>query len=644
MTPMAYAAAVVRRWRWLALGGVLGALLGLSLAPSPSYETATELYVEVARVGAQEDPAYAALVRDRVLPSLLELASAAPADRSLAETSAAAELVQDTSVLRITASASSAELAAARAEAAADAVRTLLDDTYRDLDGAPVLTVATVTPAEIPSTPASRGRTTTAVLGLAAGAALAVLGAGLAELARPRAPAVEGGGLPGSTGLPPSERLARLLAGADGAGRRKPWSTPSVWCAVLALAAVGADLRLPMATTSGLVVTVLLLPVWLPVLRRYRGGVPLAVLVVVGLVCGLLLARRAAGGHGFAPLEAAATAGAVLTGLGTVGLLLWARTVLPVRPLATAFGVGMLVHGLLRISGSANPFKFELSLPLTIIVLSLALGRRRPGASVTALGVLGLLNIVNDARSAFAFCLAAAGLVLWQARPTSRTGRAVRWGRGALLVGTAGATAYALLTDLLLSGALGSGLQARTATQVAQSGSLLLSGRPEWTATWALMREQPMGFGLGTVPSPADVQVAEAGLAVVNDPTAEGYLHNYLLAGRFELHSVVADLWTNLGPVGLVLGLTMAGLLGVSAATLLARRRASALVCFLVPTALWFLAFGPLPTDLDVISLALGVALLPREGTVAEASGPDPGSDSSFAHHPGVLGMRPTTV
>lgn len=730
MTPTAYAATVVRRWRWALLGGLVGAVLGLGLTPASSYETATELYVGMARVGAQEDAAYAALLRSQVLPSLVELAGSPSADPAMGSTSARAELVEDTSVLRVTVAAPTAELAAARADAAADAVRDRTATAYRDADGDPLLTVATVVPGSPPSAPASRSRVTSGVLGLAAGAALAALAAGLAEAARPRvhtaadvpgAPVLAelgsrrrtaasravrldrlrhllGGTDPGRfraitlTGAPACrETLARELSAGgrvrvvvdDGAGTARPdgvvvvaeagrttvqrmvadlgvardgglpvlgvvldgtgrggplagWlaaagrigagrpsASPTVWCALLALVAVGADVRLPLATTSGLLVTTLLAPVWVPVLPRYRGAVALAVLTVLGLASGLLLARWSTVDHAFAPLEGAVTAFAVLTGLGTVGLLLWARTVLPLRPLGVAFGAGMLVHGLLRVPQSDNPFKFELSLPLTVIVLALVMDRRRPWVSAAALGVLGALNVLSDARSAFAFCLAAAALILWQARPGG-SGRSVRWGRGVLLLGTVAAAGYALLTELLLSGALGAGLQERTATQVAQSGSLLVSGRPEWTATWALMQSRPQGFGLGTVPSPADVQVAEAGLAVVNDPTAEGYLHNYLLAGRFELHSVVADLWSNLGPAGLVLGLAMAALLGTAASTLLARRHLSGLVCFLVPTALWYLAFGPLPTDLDVISLALGLALLPRTGT--DVPSPEHGS------------------
>jgi hypothetical protein len=408
-------------------------------------------------------------------------------------------------------------------------------------------------------------------------------------------------------------RLAALLAGADPGGGRRAWTSPTGVCALLALAVTGADLRLPMGTTSGLLVTALLLPVWISALPRFRGAVTLAVLTGVGLLCGLLLTRQSAVDHALDPLEAVSTAGAVLTGLGTIGLLLWARTVLPLRAIGIAFGLGQLVTGLLRAPGSENAFKFELSVPLTVLALSLLASRRRPVASLAVLGVLGMANVLNDARSAFAFCLGAAVLVLWQARP-ARPGRAVRWARGAALLGATAVAAYALLTDLLLSGALGSGLQARTTAQVAQSGSLLLSSRPEWTVTASLLQHRPLGFGLGTVPSAEDVEVAGAGIAVVNDPTAQGYLQNYLLAGRFELHSVLADLWSNLGPVGLLLGLAMAGLLVTATAARLARRRASALLCFLAPAALWYLAFGPLPSDLDVVVLAVGLALLPRAG------------------------------
>jgi hypothetical protein len=169
---------------------------------------------------------------------------------------------------------------------------------------------------------------------------------------------------------------------------------------------------------------------------------------------------------------------------------------------------------------------------------------------------------------------------------------------------------YAVLSRLLVSGLLGSELQQRTAAQIAESGSLLLGGRPEWTASWALMRHQPLGYGLGVVPTSEDLQVAKQGLAVTHVPTVDGYLEHYMLNGGFELHSIIADLWVSLGPVGIVLGLAMGGLLVHGLVQALGDRRASGLVCFLVPLGLWNLAFGPLPSDVSALTLGLGLLLV----------------------------------
>jgi hypothetical protein len=182
--------------------------------------------------------------------------------------------------------------------------------------------------------------------------------------------------------------------------------------------------------------------------------------------------------------------------------------------------------------------------------------------------------------------------------------------------------AYWALSELLLSGVAGAEVQARTAAQINQSGSLLLGGRPEWTATWTLMRAHPLGFGLGTIPSPADVQLAKQGMAVARIPTAEGYIEHYMLARRFELHSVIADLWSNFGPVGVLLGLGMVALLLTRLVVLFHRRQATALLCFLALTGTWFLSFGPLPSDLPYVALALGL-LLPGREPAASASTAD---------------------
>lgn len=406
--------------------------------------------------------------------------------------------------------------------------------------------------------------------------------------------------LRGDVGLP--QRDARAPGG------QPVLATSTRLTAVVAVLALGLDLRLPVETDTALLAAAVLLPVWIGTFTRYRGTGWLTVGAGLALVCGALLALYHSVDHDFAPRQALSTGLALLGAVGTIGVLLWARSVWSLPVVGVTYGVGALVSGLLDAQASVNPFKFELSFPLTVIVLSLLAGRVRPLLSVTALGVLGVLLIAHDARSAFGFCLIAAVLVLWQARPTRAAGRP-RALRTALLVGLALLGTYSAVSELLVSGALGAEVQARSVAQVEQSGTLLLGGRPEWTATWALMQQDPLGFGLGTVPAAADVALAKEGFAVTNVPTAEGYIENYLFAGRFELHSVIADLWSNAGPVGLAWGLLLAGLLVAALVDRLSRRTASALACVLVLKSLWWLAFGPLPANLPDIAMAVGLVL-----------------------------------
>ncbi|WP_369257934.1 hypothetical protein [Geodermatophilus amargosae] len=419
------------------------------------------------------------------------------------------------------------------------------------------------------------------------------------------------------------------LDGRAGPGHRPAGaraSVPAQVVAALGVAMVGFTRPLPMGLMAGMLAAVALLPLWLPVVRRTRGLLVLLVLTGVGLLSGVLLALGHAGDHGFVLNEAAVRVCTVLATVGGVGVLVWARGLLPVPVLGTVFGLAMLATELLG-EGADNVWKFQLSSPLTVVALSLAVAWGRPVLTVAVLAVLGLLDVANDARSAFGFCVVAAALVLWQRRPL-REGP-VRPGRRWLAVpvlGALGASGYWLLTQLMLAGALGADIQQRTAVQIAQTGSLILGGRPEWAATWALAQVHPFGFGLGTVPNSQDVLVGEAGIAVTGIPTAGDYLVHYLLDGGVELHSIVADLWAGLGPAGALLGLAMGVLVVTGLADRLARRQASGLVCLLVPMALWGLPFGPMASNADTLTLALGLLLLPR-AVRASGGSPDGGRD-----------------
>lgn len=402
------------------------------------------------------------------------------------------------------------------------------------------------------------------------------------------------------------------------AGRPAPLATRLV--AGVAVAAVGFTHPLPMTLTGGVIAAGALLPLWLPLVRRYRGLPALMTLTGIGLLFGVLLAWSYADDHGFAPHEAGVRVSLVLGAVCGVAVLLWAREVLSVSAIGICFGVAMLATELVQMSGPENIWKFQLSSPLMVIGLALAARWGRPLPTVALLGVLGLTNVVNDARSAFAFCALAACLVLWQARPR----RAGATGGGNKLIalallGLLVSAGYWLLTQLILAGGLGDELQQRTATQIAQTGSLILGGRPEWTVTWALMQIHPFGFGLGIVPDGTDVAVAQAGIATTNIPTAEAYVRNQLLGDGVQLHSILADLWAALGPAGLLLGLVMAGLIVVGFTERFGRREASGLVCLLVPMALWNLPFGPLASNMDTLILALGLLLAGRPGRPGSA-------------------------
>ena len=149
------------------------------------------------------------------------------------------------------------------------------------------------------------------------------------------------------------------------------------------------------------------------------------------------------------------------------------------------------------------------------------------------------------------------------------------------------------------------------------------------------------GNGLGTVPNADDIQAAKEGFAVTNIPTADGYIENYLFDGGFELHSIVADLWSNLGLLGIALGVTMAILIAASLADRIRRRSASGLVCFLAITSLWFLAFGTLWSNLLQVTFTVGLMLplAARASSRAGASRLSPADEA--AAEPAEVGPQP---
>lgn len=399
--------------------------------------------------------------------------------------------------------------------------------------------------------------------------------------------------------------------------------------ATLAVVLLGIGQPIASGITTGTIVVAFLLPVWVPILQRFRFAVPIAVLGATAVVAGIIISQFQ--GDRVADRSLAIEFGLTfLTGLGGLGLLLWARTVMPTYQVAVVFGIGYLLRVIQEIPSSANPWKYQLSVPLAIILLALTSRAKSAIPSVLCLGALGLISVVADSRSFFGFCLLAAVLLLWQRRPQSG-GRSMN---KLAVFGLIAATLFALYsigTNLLVQGYLGQANQQRTVQQIEDSGSLLVGGRPEWAGTLQLMRENPIGFGLGTVPSSNDVMAAKAGIRAIGTDTENGYVDKYMFGGHIKLHSIVADFWAAFGIVGFALGILIMVALVYCLIDRLAMRTASALVCLLAVLGLWDMLFGPIYKNLPDVVFALAVTL-----TAAKTSRITTSSEDSVIPHAGA--------
>lgn len=413
-------------------------------------------------------------------------------------------------------------------------------------------------------------------------------------------------------GLPSHDGHARLVAEQD---RRA--GGLAVLVATVAVVMIGFERPLASGVTTALPPVLLLLPVWVRRLRDFRGAGPLMLLVVLSLASGLVLA---AGSQSRTISERGAweTGFHLVATFGSVGVFLWARTVMRVEQIALVYGLATLVAGILKLPGSENPWKYELATPITLIVLALAARvtsrTRARAATFGALAAIGCVSIINDYRSNFGMCMVAVLVVLWQSRKPEKPERLGHAGTMLLLTGIVVAFYFAV-TRLLVAGVFGDDIAEKSELQIQQSGNLLVGGRPEWTATLALMEIEPGGFGLGAEPTSSDLQMAKAALYGVGIPLDNGYVDNYMFGGHFKLHSITADLWAQTGVLGLVLAATIVLLLVLSLTSRMVDRRPSALASFLVLLALWDVGFGPILSDLPEVAFALGIVLLPkREG------------------------------
>lgn len=393
--------------------------------------------------------------------------------------------------------------------------------------------------------------------------------------------------------------------------------------ATLVSVVVMVRIPLPAGLTVGDVVAILLIPVWLRTVGRYRFGPALLSLLLLAAASGAIISLL--------DLDRTSDTSLLVTNSGYIigvavsaGALLWARSVLGIGRVAVLAGLGLLLQVPLTFDASSpNPWKFGLEIPVMLFVLALAAWTGRRWIELVALGILGVVDLLADSRSATAMVLMTFALIAWQSRPMGRDRRGSTV-RTLLGIAVLGSMVYFAVTALIFGGALGQGALERSEAQIEASGSLLTGGRPELGASGALIADQPLGFGSGTLPTAGDVLVAKSGMAELGYDPNNGYVENYLFGYGFEVHSIVGDLWIRYGLVGLAVALALAALALASSGSRVASRSASALLVFLSVRILWELAFGPLYTMLPVIILFITLALSERRPATTTTVSPTP--------------------
>lgn len=399
------------------------------------------------------------------------------------------------------------------------------------------------------------------------------------------------------------------------------WADLTKVVAAGAVAMTGMRTTVTAGVTTGLLVAIALLPVWISVLRRYRGPRLLVLLGLSAVGAGVVLTQLARTNHQTSNSLLVSTSVLMISLIAGVCLLLWARTVLTDATVAVFFGLGMTL-GISSGSSlfSSNPWRFGFATPLTVLLLALAWRSGRRYTEMAVVLALTLVSTLTDARSSFAILLLTAVLVGWQVRPASpsRRGSAAR---SILGIAAVAVVVYNLGEALILDGYLGQSTQARSQAQVAQSGSLIIGGRPELSATRALFFDQPWGFGSGVLPNLADVQVAKNGFRDIGYDPNNGYVERFMFGSGYELHSTIGDLWVHYGPVGIAFSIALLGFTLGGLGRGLANRGASALIIYLALKTLWNLPFAPFYSSVPLMLLFLAL-VFPLRPPADDHSGP----------------------
>lgn len=398
---------------------------------------------------------------------------------------------------------------------------------------------------------------------------------------------------------------------------QRKWTAESV-VAMVVCVVIGLRLTLPFNVPVGGALGLLLIPLWLPLLRRARLFVALAALLVVAAAAGVLLTWWMAAERASLPSAVIERSAVALGLLGAVGALLWARTLVGLSTVAITYGAGMAL-GIAGDLGGNVSWRFTFSIPLTILLLALAARRDRFVPQLVVVILLAAIGAVNDARSNTAMLMLAAVVLIWQriGRATGTTRRRAGNIVGVILFGVA---VFFLAQAAILEGFFGEATKDRTQAQIDESGSLLLGGRPEIAASEALIRLHPLGLGSGIVASRADITAAKSSMAAIGYDPHNNYVDRFMFGGGIEVHSMLGDFWLWFGLPGLMACAVIAAIAGLGLERALREGACTALAIYLATRLLWDLAFSPAVSAMKTLPLALVVLAVPVAAVIAQRS------------------------
>jgi hypothetical protein len=360
-----------------------------------------------------------------------------------------------------------------------------------------------------------------------------------------------------------------------------------------------------------LLLTLALVPLSLGAWGLFRGARLVSLTALAAAASGLALSLTTSTHVVDPSILRADTARVVLLATGVLALL-WARSILGSRLVVLLYGLGILANvvvGFTPVNGD-NPWKFSFSLPAAILLLSLKHVHGRLLAEFAVLLALTAMSALNDSRSLAAMLVIAAAIrfAVRPSRAGSESRSSVRLAVGIALIGIGG---FYFVQAAIAEGVLGEAAQERTAQQEELGGNVLTGGRPEAGAAVALVTHNPLGYGAGAVPSPADVLVAKEGMSAIGYEPNNGYVERYMFGDGFEVHSLAGDLWIRYGIVGLALAFVCVVLVGHGMVDALRRGAASGVMLFLAVRTMWDFAFSPYATVMTTLVLALAICLPP---------------------------------